>query len=294
MKAQLKQFSFLLLAGGMIYTSACTKAKFDDDFNKGAAPPIAGGYTNSRQIATSDLVAYWAFDGSYVDSAGGLTGTNKGTTFAAKGQKGGALVIGPNTYYVFDNPGTVIPNLQAYTVSFWMNAPQNTSYGYGIFSLNNPIDFWGSLDIYLDNGSGSDTAQFKVHFANANAVNTGQFMGTKVGAAWNRWVHMVATYDNSTTATTPNFVIYQNGSPIFSTLIKDANGTNFGALKFPNPTKMVIGTWQFQTDPPLTTGSGAQPWAGSFSGMLDEFRIYKRPLNALEVSALFKLEKQGR
>jgi len=294
MNTLLKQCSILLFAGSMIHIAACTKAKFDDDYSKGAPPPIAGGYTNSRQIATADLVAYWAFDGSYVDSVGGLTGANKGTTFAAKGQKGGALQIGGSNYYVFDNPGAAIPAMTAFTVSFWMNAPRNKDYGYGIFSLNNPIDFWGSLDIYLDNGSGDDTAQFKVHFNNSNAVNTGQFLGAKVGNAWNKWVHMVVTYDATTTATTPNFVIYQNGSPIYSALIKDANGSIFGPVKFPSPTKMVIGTWQFQTDPSLTTGSGSQPWAGSYAGMLDEFRIYKRPLNALEVSALFKLEKQGR
>lgn len=293
MNTLIKNTCSLLFATALLFETGCTKAKFDDDYSKGDPPPIAGGYVNSREIASSDLVAYWSFNGSYTDSVGGLTGTNKGTSFG-EGQKGQALAIGPNNYYVFDNPGTAIPAMTQFSVSFWMNAPRNTSYGYGIFSLNNPVDFWGSLDIYLDNGSTDQIGQFKVHFNNANATNTGQFLGTQISNPWNHWIQMVVTYDNNTTATTPNFVIYQNGSPIYSTLIKDANNSNFGPIKFPDPTKMVIGTWQFQTDPSLTSGSGSQPWAGSLSGMLDEFRIYKRPLTALEVSALFKLEKQGR
>ena len=293
MKTFLNQILLLLLAVLFINISGCTKAQYDDDYSKGDPPPIAGGYVNSREVAKANLIAYWAFNGGYVDSVGGLKGTNSGTTFSA-GQKGQALLIGGSNYYLIDNPGTVIPALNAYTVSFWMNAPQNTSFGYGILSLNNPTDFWGSLDIYLDNGSTSDAAQFKVHMNNANAVNTGQFLGVTINNAWNHWVHMVVTYDNSTTVTGSNFVIYQNGSSVFSTLIKDANGSNFGSVKFPGPTKMVIGTWQFQTNPSLTNGSTSQPWAGSFGGSLDEFRIYNKALSALEVSALFKLEKQGR
>lgn len=285
----------VFLAVFIINISGCTKPELDDDYEKGDPPPIAGGYVNSREVASSSLVSYFSFNGSVTDSITtlGLSGTNSGTTFTT-GQKGQALQIGGTNYYLFDNPGNVIPKLTAYTISFWMNAPQNTSFGYGILSLNNPTDFWGSLDIYLDNGSTSSTGQFKVHMNNANATNSGQFLGVKINDPWNKWVHMVVTYDNSTTVTTSNFNIYQNGTPVFSTLIKDANGSNFGSIKFPNPTKMVIGTWQFQTTPSLTSGATSQPWAGSFGGALDELRIYNKALTVLEVSALFKLEKQGR
>lgn len=293
MKSLIKLLLPILVIATLSDLSGCTKAKYDDDYAKGDPPPIAGGYVNSREVASSNLVAYWAFNGGFVDSVGGLTGTNAGTTFTT-GQKGQALQVGDSSYYLFDNPGTVIPKLASYTVSFWMNAPQNTSYGYGIFSLNNPDDFWGSLDIYLDNGSTADAAVFRVHMNNANATNSGQFLGLKINDAWNHWVHMAVTYDSSTTTTTSNFNIYQNGTSVFSTLIKNGDSTNFGSLKFPNPTKMVIGTWQFQTKPSLTSSATSQPWAGSYGGALDEFRIYNKALTALEISALFKLEKQGR
>src|SRR3954467_12222539 len=131
MKILIKQFLPILVTVALINVTACTKAKYDDDYKKGEPPPIAGGYVNSREVGAADLVDNWPFDGGYVYSVGGLTGTNAGIAFTA-GQKGQALQVGDSNYYLIDNPGTVIPQLTAYTVSFWMNAPQNTSFGYGV------------------------------------------------------------------------------------------------------------------------------------------------------------------
>jgi len=283
-----KNISSLPVWAGIVMAlsvSSCTKKYDASDY---APSKPYGGYNSSKEIAPNNLVARWDFDGNLVDSAGGLSGTNVGTTFTA-GKKGQALQIGGTNYLLFSNPGTVIPNLKAFTISFWMNAPQNTSYGYGIFSLNNPTDFWGSLDVYLDNGSSADTAQFHVHMTSGTV---GQFPGFKLGGAWGKWVHIAITYDSSTTAGT-NFYVYANGSSVYSTLLKNGPA-NFGPLHFPGPTKMVIGTWQFQTNPSLTSSATAQPWAGSFGGALDEFRIYNKPLKAADISALFKLESVGR
>ncbi|MBS1564031.1 MAG: LamG domain-containing protein [Bacteroidetes bacterium] len=279
--------TFPLIAGIAISITASSCMKKFDSADYAPDKPF-GGYSSSKEIAPNNLVAYWAFNGNLTDSAGGLTGTNNGTTFTA-GKKGQALQVGGSNYYVFNSIGSVLPNLKAFTVSFWMNAPQNTSYGYGIFSMNNPTDFWGSLDIYLDNGSSADTAQFRVHI---NSKNVGQFPGFKLGGAWNKWVHIAITYDSSSTAST-NFVVYANGNSAYSTLLKNGSA-NYGPLQFPGTNKMVIGTWQFQTNPSLTSGASAQGWAGSFNGALDEFRIYNKALKASDINALAKLEAAGR
>ena len=57
--------------------------------------------------------------------------------------------------------------------------------------------------------------------------------------------------------------------------------------------KVVFGTHQFDTDPPQNNGS-AQDWATSFTGMLDEFRIYNVALKSADIMALYKLEKDNR
>ncbi len=265
--------------------TSCLK-EFDPDSY--APKKSFGGFESSADIESDALVAYWAFDDNLVDSAGGLQADNNGTTFDASGVKGAALKIDTGQYILFNDPGTDIPNLEAYTISFWVKAPQNTSYGYGVFSLANNSDFWGNLDLYLDNGSTSDTAVFSVHMNNGNAQTKSQFMSKPLGSFWDQWVQLVVTYNSSASAS-KNFKIYKNGTEVFSSLI-----SGYGALKFENATAMVIGTWQFQTDPSLTSGTGAQSWAGSLIGMLDEFRIYDTPLNAAEVNALYKLEKAGR
>jgi hypothetical protein len=117
-------------------------------------------------------------------------------------------------------------------------------------------------------------------------------LATKVGGAWDKWVHIAITYDSSTTASS-NFNIYANGTSVYSTLLQDTTN-NYGPLKFPDPTAMVIGTWQFQTNPSLTTAATAQDWAGSFGGAIDEFRIYNKPLKASDINSLLKLESVGR
>src|SRR5262245_35184387 len=77
--------------------SSCYK-KFDP---KSYAPPLnIGGYTSSKEIAPANLVAYWAFNGSYIDSVSGTSGTNTGTTFSA-GIKGQALKGALNSYVLY-------------------------------------------------------------------------------------------------------------------------------------------------------------------------------------------------
>src|SRR5438270_5784894 len=181
--------SFMVLSIACLGLYSC-QDKFDESSYRPDKP--YGGYSSSSEIAPSNLVAYWTFDNTLNDSVQNLTGVNTGTTFA-NGKKGQALQGDSSSYVLYSNPGSLV-NLNSYTISFWMNAPQNTHYGYGIFSINNAQDFWGNLDIYLDNGSTADTAVFRVHMNNGNAKNSGQFQGAKIGNAWNKWVHIAVTY----------------------------------------------------------------------------------------------------
>lgn len=282
-----------------ILLSACQK-KFDP---KSYAPerPI-GGYTSSKEISPTHLIGYWAFDGSTIDSVTNAAGTATNTSFVT-GKKGQALKGAADGYVLFD-PSAAIQNMQSFTITFWMNSPKNTS-AIGIFSLTNTKDFWGSLDVYFDNGGNGDTAVFKVHINNASAKWAGQFTDTRIPAAFDKWVHVAITYD----ATTSVFNIYANGQalgvntagnpaktvgPILNGDDPAANKTPYGPIQFVNATKMVFGAFQFQTKPSLTTAATAQDWAGNYIGALDEFRIYDKALSAAEVSSLYKLEALGR
>jgi len=289
----------LLLAS--VLFSACTKVERDDNFTAGDPPPLGGGYTNSSQIAPGNLVGYWAFNGSLIDSLSGVSAVNAGSTFEA-GKKGLGYK-GSSTAYATFNPTAALQGLKSYTVSFWINSPVNTG-AIGIFTIARTDDFWGSLDIYQDNGGGADKAVFKVHMYNSAVPWAGQFTDTKVN--FNTWVHLVATYDGATSV----FNIFENGNAlgvntagnpgntVGPTLKGSDPGappvTPYGNLNFINATKGAFGAFQFQTSPSLTAAATAQGWATNFAGKMDEFRIYNKALTSQEVTALFQLEKQGR
>ena len=290
-----------ILLSAVVVFSACTKADYGDNVVKGDPPPVPGGFTNSDQVAAANLVAYWNFNGSLVDSVSGKAATNTGATFTT-GIKGQAYQ-GSNTSYAIFNPGVAIQNLHSFSVAFWINSPTNTG-AIGIFSLTNTKDFWGSLDIYQDNGGSPDNAVFKVHLNNANVPWAGQFIDTKV--SFNKWNHITVTYD----AATSKLNVYEGSIALGINSAGNPGGTvgpvlhgsdpgappvtPYGDIKFVNATAIAFGSFQFQTVPSLTTSATAQTWATNFAGALDEFRIYNRALTPQEVSALVKLERQGR
>ncbi|MEO6231030.1 MAG: LamG domain-containing protein [Ferruginibacter sp.] len=289
-----------LLLVALLFT-ACTKVERDDNFPKGDPPPVDGGFVNSSEIAKTNLIAYWAFNGSLIDSVTNTSAVNQGTTFTP-GKKGEAYQGSSTAYATFD-PGAALKGLKSYTIAFWINSPVNTG-AIGIFTIARTDDFWGNLDIYQDNGGTGDKAVFKVHMFNSAVPWGGQFIDTKVN--FNTWLHLTATYDAATSV----FNIYQNGSALgVNSAANPANKvgptlngsdpgappvTLYGNLTFTNTGKIGFGAFQFQTNPPLTNAASAQGWATNFAGKLDEFRIYDRALTGQEVSALFKLEKQGR
>ena len=66
------------------------------------------------------------------------------------------------------------------------------------------------------------------------------------------------------------------------------NGVPFGALEFVDASGFIIGGFQQHLS---GTPDG---WMNTYSGLLDEFRIYNKALSDLEISAIFKLEGKGR
>jgi hypothetical protein len=295
----------------MVFTISSCQKGFDPKTYAPSKPlPTYGGYSGSKEIEPSSLVDYFPFSGSVTDSMGNLSGTTAGNITFGPGVSGKAYQGAVNSYVVFPNAGPG-KNLQSYTLAFWMNSPKTAGLARGIFSFNNPTDFWGSLDIYLDNPGptdpNGDTLLFKVHMTNASGVAfAGYYLASKVPNAINTWTHMVVTYDAGSSVIN----IYQNAAPIGITGVAGTKGyvvgpaipgsdptkppvIPYGPLKFPT-TEAVMGTWQFQTNPSLTTSATAQSWAESYTGLLDNFRIYNKALSAAEVSALYNLEKLGR
>ncbi|MBN8720062.1 Concanavalin A-like lectin/glucanases superfamily protein [Hydrobacter penzbergensis] len=273
-----RQLLFSLIAGSSMLLSSCYK-KFDPS---SYAPALSiGGYTSAKSIAPGNLVGYWSFDNNVTDSVTNTAGTNVGVGFV-NGIKGSAMQGGNNKYVLF-NPGSGIQNLQSFTVTSWVNSPQNTNGIAGILDIANTNSFWGNLTIFFENGGTATNANLKVH-VNNNGKDA--WLGNyNITNAWNVWMNIAVSYD----AASSTFKVFVNGSKIATQVV-----ANFGPLQFQNATKMVFGTVQFQTTPSLTSATGSQPWASFMTGQLDEVRIYNKALAETDINALVKLEGRGK
>lgn len=252
--------------------------------------------------AFSPLKSYFAFENNLTDAGeSGLMATNNGTTFAA-GVTGQGLQVAQGQYIllpivgdttVHPNefvgiPADTVKNLGSATVSFWLNAPSNFDDGaQGIFSFSNKTTFWGNFDVFLENYKNAADATegfLKIHMLNSNAAAAAveQWNEVKIPNFFGKWTHIAITYDGGTS----QISVYADGAAT-SINNKVLAGGAWGKLSFADFNGLSIGTHQFQTNPSLTDNTGAQSWASSFKGTLDNFRLYNRALTAAEVQQLF-------
>ncbi len=260
--------------------SSCQK-----EFNaKSYAPPLSvNGFTTSGQVAKSNLIGYWAFDGSLIDSVSGTLGVNTGTTFAAKGIKGQALQGATNSY-VLNAPSAGIIALQSYTLSFWINTPPPSNGIISPFALANTTGFWGNLEMFFENGSSNTNGIFKVHIQQGN--HDAFFVTTNLQNLFNKWNSITLSYDATSAVNT----LYINGSKVNSAVL----GGLAGPLVFPNLGNLVFGCDQFQTNPSQTSATQYPGFASFLTGQLDEVRLYNRALTDIEVSSIVNLQGRGK
>jgi hypothetical protein len=239
------------------------------------------GYNYTRQVAASNLVAYWAFDGNNIDSVSKAQGTAVGTSFSP-GVINQALQGADKSYMVTDAPSAV-QALTSFTVTAWVHAPQNSNGQVGIIDVANTKSMWGNLTIYFDNGGTATSGNLKVHLNNNGAEAV--FGSFAVTNPWDKWINIAVSYDE----TASTLKVYVNGSVLATKVM-----ANYGALHFQNATKIVFGTLQFQTMPSLTSAANAQPSASYLTGQLDEIRMYNRALSDVEISTIVKLQNHGK
>ncbi|TWR31554.1 LamG domain-containing protein [Mucilaginibacter pallidiroseus] len=275
-KLHIQLMALALIGAGV---SSCQK-KFDAS---SYAPPLdIGGYTSAAGVATSNLVAHWSFDNNLIDSVSKNTGTATGTTFNA-GVKGAALQ-GANNAWVLTDPSTAVSGLKSFTLTEWVNTPPPSTGVIGLFSLVNTTQFWGNLEIFIENGSTNDNGKLRIHMFNGTDDKTYSVDG--ITNLFDKFVNIGVSYDQASGVCK----LYVNGSRVNQGTV----GGLTGPLNFKNTGKIVFGCVQFMTSPSQTTSHGAEPWASYLTGKLDEIRIYDKALTDLEVSAIVKLEGRGK
>ncbi|KAK6033630.1 Two component regulator propeller [Ostertagia ostertagi] len=221
---------------------------------------------------------------------------------AAAGVTGQAAQIGSGGYILLKTfPDTVkyangykslpkdtLSNLGSFTLAFWMKGVGPVKDGaQGLFSISNKNEFWGNLDLFLENNDNGSEGFLKIHMFNS-AVASGngeQWNELKIPNMLNKWTHVAVRYDAATSQL--SLLIDGAATAINNRVLA---GGNYGKIKFKDFNGMVLGTYQFQTSPTLTN-HGPESWAKSFNGALDQFRLYNRPLSNAEIADLFTTKK---
>lgn len=269
----------ILLAGLMGFTS-CKKT---NDSNSGKTDPST--------IATTNLVAYFPFDGNGTESIASLTPTvTTGVTYVT-GRRGQAYQGADLAHLLYTLPtASKLKSLTSFSVALWFKSPLVTGDPEPIFFQIGKSDdlSWGNLTLYLNRLSATaDSLQLHAFFLKTGVLWYGQSVGySNKSFIINAWMHLVFEYD----ATTSKYKIYKNGVHVLAGASVEDRYANdqsvpLGNLAFANADVINIGAWR-----PKSEGTATDAWMGWFKGNLDELRVYDKALSDTEVKSLFDAE----
>ncbi len=296
--------AFAAIIGGFMFTSCG-----DDDDNDGGNNN--GGKIDPNTIAPNNLVAFFNFEGNGNDQKGGLTPVKevkssypegrRGKAYQGTGSAGSAGVMGELSCLRYNLPeNSKISTLKAFSVSMWVKMQATTDGGPEpmIFQVDGTTDWtWGNFFMLQHRNSVPvDTITVDTYFWKDDAVKNaadpdvwkGQRVASKLANMANNWKHVIVTYDNVAS----KFCLYIDGAKFaggtgYEDRKQSETGAPLGDLKFNAPKTFTIGAW---ADVAKDTNPETWDWAGSFKGMLDEFRIYDRALSADEAKKLYTAE----
>lgn len=210
-------------------------------------------------VGTLPLIAYYKFDetsGTTASDSSVLSNNaqlNGGAVWAA-GQSGNAVSLDGTSGYV-SLPSGILSSANDVTISAWVKL--------------NTLSQWARI---YDFGTGTNTYMFlapqsgdnKLKFAiTTNGYNNEDQINAPVPLEVGSWKHITVTLSGNTG------ILYVDGVEVS----RNSNMT-LNPLSLGNTTQNYIGKSQFANDPYL-------------NGFVDDFRIYSKALDAVEVKTLF-------
>ncbi len=220
----------------------------------------------SQPSLTTGLVAYYPFDGNADDASGnGKNGVASGVAASTNrfGYTGSAYQFNGSSSVV-----TIAPlsstSLSAMTLSAWIRPtavpPVQGSIMNKWAAFTDSLNDWGLL-VY---------SEMRVHFANYDHVSgAGKEVVSTNSLSLGQWYHIVATVDSAGAGTIWVNGVLQGRASMYRPVPPSAEAVRIGQM---------------------VTASGAI--VDTFSGSIDDVRIYNRALSAAEVQELYAQESQ--
>jgi len=206
--------------------------------------------SNAPAPVGSGLVAAYGFNegtGTAIGDASGRgnAGTAANTTWSTAGKYGGALSFnGTNSMVSVANTAS-LGLTTGMTLEAWANPSALGTTWRTLILKEKPAGM--AYALYANNNTGKPNGQVDVG-GEQNAIGTS-------GVPLNAWSHLAVTYDGTA------LKLYVNGTLVSTTLVVGQINLSNGALRI----------------------GGNTIWNEWFKGLIDEVRIYSRPLSATEI-----------
>lgn len=162
------------------------------------------------------------------------------------------------------------------TISMWVNNVVNPNTEL-YFSLANK-DFWHESGAFLlVEHAAADKCTFKFALQDKWVEYNGQSFTKPLFNG--QWHHLAFTYDE----TSSTVKVYFDGTEVPLPPGAAGNFAGLGKLNLNNASNLVIGGWNKHAG----LSGPADSWIGSYTGKMDQFRMYGKALSASEVLALY-------
>lgn len=248
--------------------------------------PAIGAYAKDANVPGGPLKFYAALDGTTTDPLMNAVDSIRAnfpssvTMTAIAGISGKALNGNGSQMLKYVKPNDFVANAKSFTVAFWMKRNGmpvgEAEFPFSISSSNN---HWAGTSMFLlfdHAGSGATDAQAVMKFVIVDKTEADTWLawegGNKVsGIQDNNWHHLAFIYD----AATSKLTLYVDG-------VANANVPQWGSHGDANMDDSKVSGLVVGGRPKEDLG-----WGRSWTGGLDQFRMYSKALTATEVAALF-------
>lgn len=239
--------------------------------------PALSNYVKDANPPGGPLKFYAAYDGSDVDSIRANFATDNPFSFVA-GITGKAVkgVDGKAILYPSAND---FKTVTSFSLAFWVKNAAQAGRTEFLFSLVDNTYGWhnSALFLLMENQTSTKTT---MKLGVMDQWLEGDFQKPVFDGSWH---HIVYSYDQTTSKMTYYFDgAVVTGMTATQTDVKN-NGAARGAVDFSKAGQLIVGGWNKHAN----AAGPTDDWIKSFTGTIDQFRLYGKALSASEVTALY-------